>query len=299
MASWVVVDSLYCDEQMFGSHLDSWAHYLNEFGERAWRVRMYPDYSFRAIDGKFRNADVALIMDGFDNPLTSGARVVVAMIASIHPVMPWQVKDKDGRPVYAHVVSSLRWMVDESIKNGVPATWMPLAFDHRALVAGMGVKERDIPCLFLGTTGGNHQRRTRLLAELGDLVTVAPPTFGREMFRLLARAQCVLNIHAEWAKGEANNMRCFEATGMGAELLSDGGNLKELWPDDGESRASVWEVDEDRSRYPYGPKTLREEIAGKVRYIDGNCGLAGQAITLTEHSYIQRIPRLVDLVRSL
>ncbi len=97
-------------------------------------------------------------------------------------------------------------------------------------------------------------------------------------------------------------MRCFEATGMGADLISDGANLKELWPDDGESHEAVTPVDQDWSRFQYGPKSLREHIAGygRMGFEDyENFGWRGQAETLTRHTYIQRVPELVALARSL
>ncbi len=302
MAKWLVADSLYCPEAFFASHLDSYSHFLREFGETVAIGDVSNVATWRGSGDGIRALgapDVLFALDKYDVLSDCPASIKVAQVAAVCDPMPWNVREADGSPVYDLILSSLHWMVDEARKHGCRAEWMPLCFDHRALVAGMGVKERDIPCLFVGTTGGNHVRRTQLLEELKDVVTVAPPTFGREMFRLLARARSVLNIHADWAKGEANNMRCFETTGMGAELLSDGENLEEMWPEDGESHEAVWKIDQDWGRYSYGPKSLREYIAGKSRCSGPNYGEMGQGITLTEHTYIQRVPELVALVRSL
>lgn len=47
------------------------------------------------------------------------------------------------------------------------------------------------------------------------------PIFGLEMYRCLAQSNIVLNYHIDAAGNEAANMRLYEATGMGACLLTD------------------------------------------------------------------------------
>lgn len=46
--------------------------------------------------------------------------------------------------------------------------------------------------------------------------------FGRHMYERLRASRVALNIHIDEAGGEASNMRLFEATGMGACVLTDG-----------------------------------------------------------------------------
>lgn len=48
------------------------------------------------------------------------------------------------------------------------------------------------------------------------------PAWGLRMYEIYAEAKFVFNRHGEVADGWANNMRLFEATGMGACLLTDG-----------------------------------------------------------------------------
>jgi spore maturation protein CgeB len=45
--------------------------------------------------------------------------------------------------------------------------------------------------------------------------------FGLDNFRILARSRITLNKHIDAAENDAGNMRLFEATGMGACLLTD------------------------------------------------------------------------------
>jgi len=50
-----------------------------------------------------------------------------------------------------------------------------------------------------------------------------PPVYGRALHSMLRNAKIVLNAHGEIAGIERGNMRCFEATGCGALLVSDRG----------------------------------------------------------------------------
>jgi hypothetical protein len=51
-----------------------------------------------------------------------------------------------------------------------------------------------------------------------------PPVFGREMYRALARAKVVLNGAIDMAGADRGNLRCWEAMGLGALMISDAGD---------------------------------------------------------------------------
>jgi spore maturation protein CgeB len=51
--------------------------------------------------------------------------------------------------------------------------------------------------------------------------------FGRELYDLIGRSKIVLNGAIDMAGSDRGNMRCFEATGCGALLLSDVGDYPE------------------------------------------------------------------------
>jgi len=226
---WLVTDSLYNPEAFTWGHLDSWSHYLREYGET---VDTY-SRSLPTNEGKtFGKVDVLFALDYYRDAVYWGAaKVKIAQVAAICDPMPWEVLNPDGSPAYDLVVSSLRWMVDESLRAGTDARHMPLAFDARAIVAGMGVK-RDVDTLFVGTLGGNHRKRTDLVTRMSaeGRLTILPPTFGRAYFAALASAKRVLNVHAEWARGETNNMRMYEAAGMGAVPIDEDGRVQ-IMPD--------------------------------------------------------------------
>jgi spore maturation protein CgeB len=54
--------------------------------------------------------------------------------------------------------------------------------------------------------------------------------WGLDMYEILAHSQVTFDRHIEAAEGFANNMRLFEATGVGAMLVTDDGkSLSELF----------------------------------------------------------------------
>jgi hypothetical protein len=50
-----------------------------------------------------------------------------------------------------------------------------------------------------------------------------PPVFGRQLYELIGSSKIVLNGAIDMAEADRGNMRCFEAMGCGALLLSDAG----------------------------------------------------------------------------
>ena len=54
-----------------------------------------------------------------------------------------------------------------------------------------------------------------------------PPIFGRQLYELIGRSKIVLNGTIDMAGQDRGNMRCFEAMGCGALLVSDAGNYPE------------------------------------------------------------------------
>ena len=72
-------------------------------------------------------------------------------------------------------------------------------------------------------------RRPRAIAEIAQ-----SPVFGRQLYELIGASKIVLNGAIDMAGMDRGNMRCFEAMGCGALLLSDAGNYPEGM-DDGET----------------------------------------------------------------
>jgi hypothetical protein len=65
-------------------------------------------------------------------------------------------------------------------------------------------------------------RRPDAIAKIAQL-----PVFGRQLYGLIGKSKIVLNGAIDMAGSERGNMRCFEAMGCGALLVSDAGSYPE------------------------------------------------------------------------
>lgn len=222
----------------------------------------------------------------------------------------------DGRIAeFDLVTTSLPHYVERLRHQGIAADYLAIAFDDRIVgrLAAEGVdvdprSARDIPIAFVGGINADvHQAATalleRLAAELdvqfwgyvhGELPRSSAiraryhgEAWGMEMYRVLARTRIALNRHSSVAEGMANNMRLFEATGVGACLLTeDAPNLADLFepgreaatyagPDDALSTATALLADDGR----------RTSIAA-----------AGHARAVGEHTYTRRMAQLAEIL---
>lgn len=114
------------------------------------------------------------------------------------------------------------------------------------------------------------------------------PVFGVENFGILARSKLVFNSHIDAAGEYAGNMRLFEATGMGACLVTDWkANLSDLF-----------EINTEVVIY----RSI-DECIEKVNYLldhnDERQAIArtGQQRTLREHTYQQRVQQLDYIIQ--
>ncbi len=112
-------------------------------------------------------------------------------------------------------------------------------------------------------------RRPRSIRRISER-----PAFGRDLYRLLATTKIVLNGAVDMAGADRGNMRCFEALGCGALLVSDAGT----YPAGFASGQNVVTYD--------SPEDAAAQI---VRYIDdwasgARIALAGRRMIRQEYS---------------
>jgi hypothetical protein len=115
-----------------------------------------------------------------------------------------------------------------------------------------------------------------------------PPLFGLEMFRQLRDSRVALNTHIDISPVNASNMRLFEATGVGACLLTDWkANLPDLFEPDAEVVA-YRDASEcvEKVKYLLSHEAERQRIAA-----------AGQRRTLREHTFASRAAQIDAVVR--
>jgi spore maturation protein CgeB len=208
--------------------------------------------------------------------------------------------------VYDLVISSLPNFVADFRREGIAAAYLPLAFEPRIL-AQLPEVTRDIPLSFVGSISPAHRERLDFLEELtartdlqlwGDGVRLLPsdsrlharhhgPVWGVDMFRVLRQSRMTLNRHVDVSANYANNMRLFEATGMGTCLVTDWkDNLGELF-EPGREVIAYRSQEEcvDLLRHYEGRDAEREKIAA-----------AGHARCLSEHTYERRMTELASLL---
>jgi len=116
------------------------------------------------------------------------------------------------------------------------------------------------------------------------------PIFGLKYYELLANSKIVFNSHIDSATDYAGNIRLYEATGMGACLVTDWkGNLPDLFDPE-------LEVVTYRSA---------QECTEKVRFLLSHdkereaIGSAGQRRTLRDHTHEKRVQTVDQLILGL
>jgi hypothetical protein len=91
-----------------------------------------------------------------------------------------------------------------------------------------GNNDRSIDVLFVGGYSRHHTRRAAILKgrhrrSRAVRAVSRDPVYGRDLYALISRSKIVLNGAIDMAGQDRGNMRCFEAMGCSALLLSDAG----------------------------------------------------------------------------
>jgi spore maturation protein CgeB len=233
-----------------------------------------------------------------------------------NPILIGQVGIEPSRgvdwSVYDLMISQLPRIVQFFRTLGVRSEVCHLAFEPAILDALPAAPAADIEVSFVGSVSVDHQQRIALLEAVarrydlklwGSRPQTLPASsplhrcfqgevWGTEMYQVLRRSRIALNSHIDMAGREAGNMRLFEATGVGAFLLTDfKDNLHTLFAPDRE--VAVWRSIDDClaaiDRH-LGDDKDRAEIAH-----------AGQARTMAQHTYRHRATEILgfaDIIRA-
>lgn len=167
---------------------------------------------------------------------------------------------------------------------------------------------KNIPCEFYGNIYGSFLPHTpkqfakwiiqknkptmdRILTEKKLRKNIKQSVFGLDYYKILANYSICVNQHAGIpCKGGSGNMRMFEATGMGACLLTDyrDENLDLFVPD--EEIVVYKNYDEliEKAQYLINNPTLTSEIAKR-----------GQLRTLNTHSYKDKAEKMNEYILEL
>ncbi|MBY5717856.1 glycosyltransferase [Rhizobium leguminosarum] len=233
------------------------------------------------------------------NELKKTVPLIVGQIAC--PLPP------DGflRP-YDLILTSFPHFVPRFHEMGIKSEYFRIGFDTRVLDI-LGDVPRDVPVSFVGGISRHHGKAIPLLEYLADTTPIqffgygartlprSSPirrrhngeVWGPDMYRALARSRITVNRHINVAENNANNMRLYEATGVGSLLITDRkDNLSE-----------IFDVGKEVVAY-----SSPEEAAELIRYYIDHpdeadaIAKAGQARTLKDHTYRSRMEELVPIL---
>ena len=231
--------------------------------------------------------------------LNSCVKLIVGQIASAMPPDHYLVS-------YDLILTSFPHFVRRFRDKGLSAEYFRIGFDTH-IIEKLGSIEKDLGVTFVGGISAAHSQGTALLEFLAGATDIDFFGYGREllpknskirsrhhgevwgldMYRALVRSRITVNRHIDVAENYANNMRLYEATGVGAMLITDRkDNLSELF-------------DIGREVEVYSSP---EEAAELINYYmahpleAGVVARAGQDRTLKEHTYQQRMVELVSIL---
>ena len=218
-----------------------------------------------------------------------------------------QPPDSEDWSCYDMVISSFPPMVEFFRQRGVRSELHRLCFEPKVL-SHLTAGERIFEVTFVGSFHSVHSSRTALLEALcvqfpqlriwGPGINSLSPNssirkcymgqaWGREMYQILYRSKLVLNHHGDIGP-YANNLRLYEATGVGCLLMTDWKkNLNEMFEPDRE--VAVYR----------NPQECAELIEYYLEHEEERAAIAraGQQRTLREHTYYHRVNELVDIVQ--
>jgi len=246
-----------------------------------------------------------LAVDGIDGRLLKESKPHVRLLIGQHAA---PLPKGEDFSCYELLLSSLPNFVEYFQKLGLRAKPFRLAFEPRVLNR-LKTSATKTQVSFVGSLSSNHQSRRRLLEHVcirpdvevwGSGAESLPEdawarrrhkgkAWALEMYQILHNSRISLNHHIDVAEHYANNMRLFEATGVGTLLLTDSKtNLAEMF-EPGREVVAYHTLEECTELIDYylEHETEREAIAR-----------AGQQRTLREHSYYHRMQELLDVVNS-
>lgn len=212
---------------------------------------------------------------------------------------------------YDLIVSALPSIVSQAQSWGIASEFIPLGFEKNwAKYAISPASSREIDAVFVGSFS-RHQPQTvpllqavarevpglRIYGEVSDDVLTSSglteyyfgPAWGEQMFKVLGKSKVVVNRHGTIAGDYAVNMRMYEATGMGAALVTEAkSNLSELFALEKEVITY--------SGYEDAAQQVAQLLADEKR-LDA-IAAAGQAKTLSEHTYANRANTLSGILET-
>lgn len=226
-------------------------------------------------------------------------KLIVGQCGSRPPALPYLKSYDLLTTSFPHFVSRLQ-------AQGLNAEYFRIAFDDRVLDL-LAPSSPDLDFTFVGGISRHHGNTLHVLEYLAEHTPIeffgyganqvgrnSPirqrhhgEVWGMDMYRAVARSRITFNRHGHIAENFANNMRLFEATGVGAMLLTD-------YKD---NLGNLFEIGKEVVAYS-SPEEAVELIKHYVSHPDEALAIAkaGQARTLAEHTYEMRMHELAAIL---
>ncbi|WKZ25983.1 MAG: glycosyltransferase [bacterium] len=205
------------------------------------------------------------------------------------------------------ILTSFPHYVKRFKKMGINSEYFKIGFDPRVLkIVGKQPKKYDVT--FIGGISPSHKKGLKLLNYVASKIKLDVWGYGKEfllptsklykyhhgeawsldMYKLLAQSKITINRHIDVAENYANNMRLYEATGMGAMLLTDKkDNLKNLF-EIGKEVIEYSDQNDLIKKINYHLKHDRDRL---------RISSSGQTRTLNDHTYYVRITELSRILQ--
>jgi hypothetical protein len=200
------------------------------------------------------------------DPMRYPSSFVRKLPRSVRKTLCWRAAPSGNADLAAYdaILGNFPSILESWRNRGCQAELFFPAIDPKMAEFGRG--ERPIDVLFVGGYSRHHSVRARILEHVAQLAgtfnivyhldtsrltrlaesfigrllplqkhrrpaaiarIAKSPVFGRELYGLIGRSKIVLNGAVDMAGADRGNMRCFEAIGCGALLVSDEGNYPE------------------------------------------------------------------------
>ncbi|MCX6705327.1 MAG: glycosyltransferase [Candidatus Woesebacteria bacterium] len=272
--------------------------YLRFFFNPDWETKILEEQIRRYSPDILYFLDIEHFTPKFIRRIKKG-RFVVAQKAS--PVFRMEsFKEADL------VFTSFPHFVQKFRSEGIKSEYLKLAFGERVLKI-ISKQKKIYNCTFAGGITRHHAKGNKILNEAANEEKLDVfgygrdnldknsklykshhgEVWGRDMYKVLMQSKMTINRHINIARGYANNMRLFEATGSGTLVLTDyKKNISDFF-------------EEDKEIITY--KNSRDLIK-KIRYYTKHpkegerIAKAGQQRTLKDHTYKVRMKEMLDLV---
>ncbi len=197
------------------------------------------------------------------DPMRYGSDFIRRLPRSVRHSLAWRAAPSPGADfsAYHRILNNFPSILESYRKAGLRVEYFAPAYDP-AMATYAGRTDRPIDILFVGGYTRHHQKRAQILESVAHLsgeynvryhlersrmtkLAESPfgiipslarfkrpdvirdvsvePVFGLDLYEAISSAKIVVNGAIDMAGSDRGNMRCFEAMGCGALLVTDAG----------------------------------------------------------------------------